>query len=146
MGRIKADKERDSKAKTFRIARFLNTVPKFSLDKKGLNIPILILQVLFFIQQKKYGEVSDRTEALNAYCYRYLRKDDTFRSNCFIKMLMVLPKAHFHKARVIRQADKYYQQLLKSNEIRNTKSSEIEPIPYEALWQLVWGMLDNRFR
>ena len=104
------------------------------------------MQILFLIQQKRYGEVSDRTEALNAYCYRYLRRDDTFRSNCFIKMLMVLPKAQFHKAGVMRQADKYYQQLLKSNEIRNTKSSDIEPIPYEALWQLVLDMLDNRFR
>ena len=44
----------------FRLARFLNNVPSFSKDKRGMNINILILQVLFLLRQGKRGEIIDR--------------------------------------------------------------------------------------
>ena len=121
-------------------------MPVHSKDKRRRNIPILIIHVLFLLQQKKYEKVIDRVESLNLYCYRYLRKDDTYRSNCFIKMLLQLPKANFHREAVIRKTKKYHKMLVNNPSNLRMQSSEVEIMPYEMLWEYVLDSLDNNIR
>lgn len=129
----------------FRLSRFLNQVTTFSKDKRGTNTSILILQFLFLLQQGKYGEIIERMEPLRTYNHRYLRKGDTFRSNCFIKMLLQLPAASFHQQGVIRKAKRYWEKLKSVPlEIAN-QSVEIEIVPYEMLWDFILESLDNKF-
>jgi len=131
-------------ARRFRIAKFLNEVPEFSSDKRWRNIPILIIQLLLLLQNKDYGTVMDKVEALNAYCYRYLRKDHTFRSNCFVKMLILLPKADFHKGRVVHRAKPLLKKLKEAPIQGKDISDGIEIIPYEKLWEFTIELLNNR--
>jgi len=127
----------DTNFKNFRINRFLNTVPVFSQDKRGFNIAILVVQIIFSILQKKYDLMFDRMEAIEKYSTRYLKKDANFRSNCFIKILMEIPKASFHRIGVERRAEKYVTRLSEVPlEIANQLFS-IEIIPYEDLWPMV---------
>jgi hypothetical protein len=135
----------EMRVKKFRVSKFLNEVPIFSKDKRGNNITILIIQMLFLLQKGQYDKVIDRMEAINAYCNRYLRNDDTYRSNCFIKMLLQLPKAHFNKTAAIRKADKFVQKLKKVPLEQANQSNELEIVPYEMLWEFVLESLDNRF-
>lgn len=137
--------EKDKRFTKFRLAKFLNETPIFSKDKRGMNIPILIAQILFMIREKKYDEAVDRIEAIEKYCSRYLRKGDTFRSNCFIKMLLQIPISGFHKAGVERRAKKYVTQLKEVPIDMANQSSEIEIIPYEELWIFALLSLDNQF-
>lgn len=127
----------------FRMARFLNETPIFSRDKRGLNIPILIFQIQFLILNKRYDETIDRIEAIEKYTMRYLKKDDNFRSNCFIKMLLQIAVAGFHKAAVARYADKFVKQLKTVPLDLANQSHDIEIIPYEDLWQMALDSLDN---
>ena len=126
----------------FRLGRFLNEVPHFSKDKRGLNISILILQVLFLLQNRKYSQIIDRTDALNQYCYRYLRKDETFRSNCFIKMLIQMVKADFNRIRTERYVENLWDKLQEVPIHVAEQGIEVEIIPYEDLWPMVLEMLD----
>ena len=137
--------EVDPKPRKFSVNRFLNDTPIFSKDKRGLNIPILIAQILFLIHQKKYDMVIDRIDAIERYCTRYLRKDDTFRSNCFIKMLLQIPVSGFHKNGVQRRANRYYKELLANPLELSSQSHDIEIIPYEDLWELALNSLDAKF-
>lgn len=129
--------------KKFSINRFVNEVPIFSKDKRGRNISILILQLLFLIIQNKTSKITERLDALNQYCYRYLRNDETLRSNCFIKMLLKLPDADYHPLRVQRYVDKYHKRLLATPMEISEQSSEIEIIPYEQLWEMVLEVLEK---
>jgi tetratricopeptide (TPR) repeat protein len=135
----------DSPLKKFRVGRFLNEVPTYSKDKRGANISILILHVLFLLQQKKYGEIIDRMESLQTYTHRYLRRDDTFRSNCFIKMLLTLPASSFHKKAVLRKAKKFWDKLRSVPLHTANQSAEMEIVPYEMLWKFAIESLDDRF-
>lgn len=119
-------------------------MPIYSKDKRDANISILILQMLFLLHQKKYNEIIDRAESLKTYTYRYLRRDDTFRSHCFIRMLLTLPDCSFHKAAVLRKADQYWQQLKEVPLNVAKQSAEIEIVPYEMLWEFVLESLDER--
>ncbi len=141
IGVIQADKE-DAIHK-FRASKFLNEVPTYARDKRGNNISILILQVLFLLQKQDYNKIIDRVESLRTYTHRYLRRDETFRSNCFIKMLTQLPAANFHKVAVVRKAKKYLEKL-QSVGIINNQSAELEIIPYELLWQFVLKSLEEK--
>ncbi|MFN7118590.1 MAG: hypothetical protein ACK4TA_17460, partial [Saprospiraceae bacterium] len=131
--------------KKFRLTRFLNDVPVYSKDKRGANISILVLQILFLLQQQKYGEIIDRTESLKTYMQRYLRQDDTYRSNCFIHMLLTLPDCSFHKKAVLRKAEKYWNKLLEVPMSAANQNAEIEIVPYEMLWEFVLESLDDKW-
>ncbi len=144
IGAIKLPPNVKPKLKEFRLTRFLNDMPVHSKDKRRRNIPILIIHVLFLLQKRQYEKVIDRVESLNQYCYRYLRKDETFRSNCFIKMLLKLPKANFHREAVVRKTEKFYNKLLQNPSNISMQATEAEIMPYEMLWEYVLDSLDNK--
>ena len=136
----------DTNFKQFRINRFLNTVPTYSKDKRGANIAILVIQIIFSIYQKKYDLMIDRIEAISKYGSRHLRKGENFRSNCFIKMLLEIPKASFHRAAAERKVAPLLKKLSKTSlEVANQTHS-IEIIPYEDLWPMVINILENKRR
>lgn len=128
----------------FRLGKFLNQVPTYVQDKRGLNIPILIAQILFLVLKKEYDLVINRMEAIEKYCSRYLRQDDAFRSNCFIRILLQLPEAGFHRAGVVRKAQKYLDKLKTVPLEIASQPFEIEIIPYEDLWQFALDSLENK--
>ncbi|MEL6866179.1 MAG: hypothetical protein AAFP19_17250 [Bacteroidota bacterium] len=127
-----------------RLGKFLNTVPKHTMEKRRMNIPILIIHILFLIFQNKYGKVMNRIEAIEKYCSRYLQADTHYRSNCFIRMLLQIPRSDFHVKAVERNARKYWQKLQQSPLETANQTHEIEIIPYEELWAYVLQSLENR--
>lgn len=125
----------------FKPGKFLNEIPVFSKDKRGMNIPILVAQILFLLFDKNYHQSVDRIEAIDKYCGRYLKQNDTFRSNSFIKMLLQIPAGAFHREAVARKAQKHLEQLRSVPlEIAN-QAYEIEIIPYEDLWEMTLASL-----
>lgn len=121
----------------FKLGKFLNEVPHYSKDKRGMNISILIAQFIILLAEKKYSKLIDRTEALDKYSYRHLKNDQNLRSNCFIRMLLALVKADFNPIRAKRYAEKYVKRLNFTEINLNEYSAEIEIIPYEELWEII---------
>ena len=121
----------------FRLGKFLNDLPTYSKDKRGMNINILILQILFLLERKKYNQIIDRTDALKSYSTRYLRQNETYRSNCFIKLLLLLPACHFHPKAVERKAKTLLDNLYKVPISESLQDDDLEIVPYETLWQIV---------
>lgn len=136
----------DDHLSKFRYGRFINATPHLNRDKRGMNIPILIAQILTLIIHRKYGQAIERIEAIEKYCSRYLTKDDTYRSNCFIKMLLQVPANNFHRVAVERKTAKYLKKLQAVPLDMAKQTHEIEIIPYEELWRMLIGSLDNNFR
>lgn len=125
----------------FRIQKFLNDVPTFSRDKRGLNVPILISHIFLLLQQKKYDTILDRLEAIAKYKDRYLDHQHNLRSNVFIDMLLQVPKYHFRRKRVVRNTQQLNARLQSVGlEIAN-QSHDLEIIPYEDAWELLLDML-----
>lgn len=142
--KIELDENDKTFSTNFRLNRFLNNMPTYSKDKQGVNIAVLIVQILFYIQKRKYATAIDRIEAIEKYCSRYLFKEDTIRSYYFIKLLLTIPKSSFHKTAVIRHAK---GNLKKMNDIGTEPSLQyhkIEILPYEVLWEIALSMLDAK--
>lgn len=142
-GHIALDEGEASFSK-FRLGRFMNETPIFSKDKRGMNIAILVIQVLYLIQQQKYNVAIDKLESIQKYCARYLHKDETIRSFYFLKMLLCIPAASFHKVAVERKSANYLKKL-KAIPLEDTNQTyKIEILPYEKLWELALGSLDAK--
>ncbi len=124
-----------------KLGKLLNELPRFSNDKRGMNINILVLQVLFYLRKGQRGHIIDRMAALERYSYRYLKKDETFRSNCFIHMLLSLEKGNFTAIGVKRSASKYLARLKEMPISKSGQDIDVEIIPYERLWVRVLKML-----
>lgn len=137
------EKEDDDHLSKFRYGRFINATPNLNRDKRGMNIPILVAQILTLIIHRKYTEAIERIEAIEKYCTRYLTKDDTYRSNCFIKMLLQIPANNFHRVAVERKTEKYLKKLQMMPLDVAKETHEVEIIPYEELWTMVMDSLDN---
>ena len=135
-GKIKNIREEDFPKKgKFRIGKFLNEIPIFQQDKSGLNIPVLIVQILYLLTQQKFDAVIDKIQAIELYRYRHLRKNNTlYRANYFIQALIELPKAGFHRNASIRKAEKFFQKLKEVPIEKANQSYVVEVIPFEFLW------------
>lgn len=135
-----------SKYKEFKLNKFLNEVTTFTKDKRGTNISILVVELIHFLIRKQYDKLLDRLDALNVYTFRYLRKDETLRSNCFIKMLLKLPEAEYHPLRTQRYVAKYEKKLRETPFEVSMKAVNVEIIPYEHLWEIIIGILDENIK
>ncbi len=136
----------EKRLRKFKLTRFLNDIPGASKDKQGHNIQVLIIQVIFLLRLGKIEEALNRIQVLNQYRNKYLKKDQTYRSNVFIKMLIVLIQNQLHKAATERKSAKYIK-LLEEHPIQKSKQSiGVEMIPYEDLWDMILEETDNSFR
>ena len=145
MGKIaEAETVSGAAVSRFRLIKFINEIPVYSKDKRGMNIPILLLQIMFLVVNHKHDQLLDRIEAIEKYRSRYLRQNDTFRSNVFIKMLMQVPLTSFQKDAVQRKTDKLLQLLLETPLEIAGQRYEVEIIPYEMLWSMLLEHLNSR--
>ncbi|HFA50751.1 MAG TPA: hypothetical protein ENJ95_17220, partial [Bacteroidetes bacterium] len=123
--------------KKFRPARFLNEIPHFSKDKRGMNIPVLLIHAVYLLYQKRYDDFYDRVLALEKYNDRYLREgESTFRSWCIIQALHNIKKADFKK----EEAQEKSAELLRRMSTQPVQfllaPHEVEAIPYEHIWDM----------
>ncbi len=134
----------DPAKRKFRLLKFLNEVPNFTKDKKGYNVSILVIQILYMLEKGEYTGIINRAEALNVYCSRYLRRDDAYRSSCFLKMLLTMVKEDFGHERTKQMAQKYLRKMQEGDPEGNNMVNEWEIIPYEILWEKVLNRLKNK--
>lgn len=121
----------------FKLGKFLNTIPVFSKDKRGINVSIHLMHIAFLLQRKDFNSIIDRVDSLNQYAYRYLRKDDSFRSNCMIKMVIQMTKADFNPIRTERYTKDLRKQLGVITLAGSGENIEVEVIPFEILWSIM---------
>lgn len=127
----------------FRLYKFLNNTPVFNKDKRGINVSILLMHIAFLLQRKDYNAIIDRIDSLKQYAYKYLRKDDTFRSNCMIKMVLQMTRADFNPVRTERYTKDLFNQLQEVKLAGSGENIETEIIPHEVLWDIMLRALEQ---
>ncbi len=126
---------------SFRLYKFLNEVPEYAKDKAGANVTILTLQILLLLLRNKRGKIIDRMDALKMYTYKYLVRDNTYRSQCFIKIILQLERSRFHPIAFKRHTapllKKMQQMPLRFTDL------EVEIIPYERQYEFILQLLER---
>ncbi len=126
----------------FRLSRLLNEVQSISRDKSGTNCSVLVLQVLWLLEERKYEEIDRMSDALTNYAKRYLRSDSCRRSLLFIRMVLAMCRSGFERKGTQKRAAKYTNELrslhplfFKGMSSAERRLDSLEVLPYEKLWE-----------
>ena len=122
--------------------RLALVMPDYSSDKSGLNVAILISQVLHFLREGNHDAVALRVESLRKYRQRYLREPAHQRTRLFLRLLELIADEHFDPKGVDERARPLLNQLA-ATELPTTHFIEVEIIPYPALWSSILQTLHN---
>ncbi len=129
----------------FYLGKFLNEMPIYSKDKTGNNINILIIQILVQMTRGQFVKIIDRIDSLREYVRVYTWNEETKRANIFIKMILKMESARFHR-KGTETKTKSLLQNLKNTPLRAGQNLAVEVMPYEVLWEEMLAILDNRYR
>jgi hypothetical protein len=137
-GKIKATRKEKEVLDSFDLSGYINIAPSFHKDKRGMNIPALISQILWLLAEKNYESVHFRVLALNKYKSRHINKEEeTYRTNLFIKMVNTLEKCEYRRRRVERKTSKTFDELKNTALNINNNALQTEVLPYEIIWSLM---------
>jgi tetratricopeptide (TPR) repeat protein len=137
-GILELSPKEKSELPKFRLSSWLNDLPLFSADKRGAQIPILILQTLLLLFERRWDELDNRIEALRKFRQRNLDpNDEHFRTTCFIHLLELLPKFAFDLPTLSKNAAPWLKKLSSGNIEILDRTYEIEVVPYERQWDWV---------
>ena len=124
-------------AKNIRLRKFLNGMSVYNQDKKGVNVAILIIEILFLLLRRREDELITRAEAFEKYMYRYLDDEGSARSKRFLKLILIAINKDFDPKEVIRCSSKTLACLRSLDHDTLSKNHAQEVIPYEDLWEIV---------
>ena len=137
-GRLKLSAPEKEDLPKFRLSTWLNDLPLYSLDKRGAQIPVLILQTLMLVSEGRWDDLENRVEALRKFRQRNLDpNDEHFRTNCFIHLLELLPKYARNLLALPAAAAPWLEKLSSAPVDILDRTFEIEVVPYERQWTWV---------
>ncbi|WP_226163251.1 hypothetical protein [Hymenobacter terricola] len=132
--------QRLTTARQRQMAQWVLQLPEYSRDKRGHNVAILVLQLLYFLRERNLEAVLMRLERLRKYQQRHLHEPATLRSRLFLRLLQVIVEKNFDAPKAAERGKTLFQQL-RDTPPPGEAFAEVEIIPYEQLWNLVLGLL-----
>jgi hypothetical protein len=135
-------------AEQFRFQRFMNDINLLNQDKQGMNIPILLLQILFLLSENRYETISLRLESLKKYKTRYVTKDENNRTIVLMTLLNVADKYGYNVPLIEKdpKVKQYHQILIDTVPEYDNPNHEVEILSYEAYWELMLEILHNNVK
>lgn len=124
--------------------RFANQTPLAGRDKQGMNAAILIAHALMQLLENREDELPERLLTLDKYRLRYLQDAVAARSDCFIRILGMLPKSRFRPDTFMVKAQPLLEQMTGLPRQLANQARELEVVPYERLTKHIAGYLQRK--
>lgn len=125
----------------FQPAQFVEKELNYSAEYKVFNVFMLIMQVFYLLDLKRYNKADEYIIQLQNMANRNLHKEEYYRPIQFIRALLQLKKANY-QVDDLRNTSKYLSRLEERPFTYRGVLSQFEPIPLEKLWQILIERLD----
>ena len=125
---------------SFRVSRILKQEASYPKKQRILNIYLMIVQALFFIEKHSYAEATERIEALRNAANHQLRNNNHFRVIQFIRLLQQLARVDFQYDE-LKNVEKTFNRLVNKPFVYYGSLEELEIIPYDKLWLMLLDRL-----
>ena len=142
----------DKERRSLSIRRILGSMPEANKDKRGMNIPLLILDIMMRMQQGEHNDskkaeiLFSRIENLSKYRQRHLKKEsETFRSDVFIALAELLAKYAFQFKNLQAEANALYVRFQEKPYDVLNQPYEVEVINYEKAWLHICNFMHGRY-
>jgi len=125
----------------FKLFKFLNEVTVYSKDKRGLNISIMIAQIILLLDDGNFDMLIEKADSFRIYFKRYVTKHINYRTFYFVKMVEIMFKHNFSYDKVKQSSEKFYARLSDKVGQYHGDIESLEVIPYEELWEQILNRL-----
>lgn len=122
---------------TFRYAKLSNEIEVLGKDKQGMNIPLVLLPVIYSLVKGTFDTSDISPESLEKYRKRYLDNDMNRRSAAFLNMLIAFAKRDYQSASAEKKIKKELAVLEREQPQVAGQNFAVEIIPYEDIWDFV---------
>ena len=126
--------------RNFNYLNILENIPEYHKDKEGFIFAILILQFLYFVEQRQLNELIKRRDELKRYMANHFKENFSYRSRTLYKLLNIVVENKLD-LKLIQFKCRYLVKKLNENQIVGNAYVELEIVPYEHLWDLIINML-----
>jgi hypothetical protein len=120
-------------------------MPLLRRGKTGMSVPILIVQMLFILNEKAEGweeEMNKRVSSFKYFKTRIIKEDDySYRTNLFITLVNQIKRAQYRRSTTVKLTEKTLL-ILKAAPIHiHHEAYTSEVFPYDDTWQMMLGYL-----
>ncbi len=126
----------------FKLQQFLANPILHPPSQRVLTVHVIVAQILFLIEKKRFQGVTERIERLKNYSTRQFKKDEYYRINQFIRLLQQLKKANYNPSN-LSNIEKYLVNLNAQPFNDKGKLYQFEIVPFEDLWNMILVRLNN---
>lgn len=127
----------------FQLNEFLESKPGFAKESRGLNVAILTVQILFWLEKMNTERLVEYINEIEKYARRYPKKDANFRSECFITLLTTMRDENFRFYQTRKATERVYEEMREVMMVYQGGNRALEVLPYEMLWATVLEKLKN---
>ncbi len=121
-------------------ANILESVPEYHKDKEGFNVAVLILQFIYFVEQREIDNLVERRDELKKYMANHFKENFSYRSRTFYKLINIVAENELNFKQV-QLKSRYLVKKLAENQIVGNAYTELEIVPYEHLWEMIFNKL-----
>jgi hypothetical protein len=125
------------KWKPINIKKLNDNIIELSKDKKGYNIPILIVQLLSAAWKKDFDTIVDKIDSLDKYLKRHADEKHYARARVFLKMVLLLSKKGHDKQALHEKTRVLFEELKRTHFDFVHQKFEVEIIPFEICWKIL---------
>lgn len=126
--------------RNFNYLNFVETIPQYHKDREGFNAAIIILQFLYFIEQRQLDELIKRRDELKRYMANHFKENFSYRSRTLYKLLNIVVENKLDLKKIQFKC-RYLIKKLNENQIVGNAYTELEIVPYKHLWDLMLNMI-----
>jgi len=121
-------------------ANILDSLPEYDKEREGFNVAVLVLQYLYYIDQRELDKLVEIRDELKQYMANHFKENFSYRTRTFYKLLNIVVENKLDYKNVQMKC-RYLVKKLAENQIVGNAYQELEIVPYEHLWELIFGKL-----
>jgi len=122
--------------KSFRVSRFLGEEFEYPKDQRIFTVLFVVGQILMLLEKRSYTEATERILQLKTFANRQLKREEYYRAVQFIRLMQQLHKSDY-RSENFSNVDKYLKRLNEQPFFYKGMITELEPLPYQRLWELM---------
>jgi hypothetical protein len=126
--------------RNFNKLNIIEVLPEYDKNKEGFNAAVIILQFIYFTEQRQYDQLVIRRDELKQYMANHFKENFSYRSRTMYKLLNIVVENELDLKK-IQFKSRYLVKKLHENRVVGNAYTELEIVPYEYLWELLLSMI-----
>ena len=127
----------------FHLYSFLNKFDYLNKDKEGFNVSLLIVDTCIRIHIGDKVILMEKMASLKTYKKRYLKKDNDYRVQAFIKLLLLCEELDYQYPQIINKSQILFSKLQLAPLINTNTFEGLEVVPFDKVWPLVLNDIER---